>query len=33
MGDSTPMHVLKTVSIEPWTVLLGGFRVVPGNID
>ncbi len=22
----TPMHLLITVSIEPWTVLLGGFR-------
>jgi uncharacterized protein YciI len=22
----TPMGLLKTVSIEPWTVLLGGFR-------
>jgi len=22
----TPMHLLRTVSIEPWTVLLGGFR-------
>ena len=22
----TPMHLLTTVSIEPWTVLLGGFR-------
>ncbi|MBC5824212.1 MAG: hypothetical protein GIX02_05150 [Candidatus Eremiobacteraeota bacterium] len=22
----TPMHMLSTVSIEPWTVLLGGFR-------
>jgi len=22
----TPMQLLKTVSIEPWTVLLGGFR-------
>jgi len=21
----TPMHLLETVSIEPWTVLLGGF--------
>ena len=22
----TPMDLLRTVSIEPWTVLLGGFR-------
>jgi uncharacterized protein YciI len=22
----TPMHLLTSVSIEPWTVLLGGFR-------
>jgi len=22
----TPMRLLKTVSVEPWTVLLGGFR-------
>lgn len=22
----TPMHLLTTVSVEPWTVLLGGFR-------
>jgi uncharacterized protein len=22
----TPMRLLRTVSIEPWTVLLGGFR-------
>jgi uncharacterized protein YciI len=22
----TPMQLLRTVSIEPWTVLLGGFR-------
>lgn len=22
----TPMHMLSTVSIEPWTVPLGGFR-------
>jgi uncharacterized protein YciI len=22
----TPMGLLRTLSIEPWTVLLGGFR-------
>ena len=22
----TPMHLLASVSVEPWTVLLGGFR-------
>jgi hypothetical protein len=22
----TPMHLVTVVSIEPWTVLLGGFR-------
>jgi len=25
-GPWTPMRLLKTVSVEPWTVLLGGFR-------
>lgn len=27
----TPMQLLTTVSIEPWTVLLGGFRAIPGK--
>ena len=24
----TPMRLLRTVSVEPWTILLGGFRPV-----
>jgi uncharacterized protein YciI len=27
----TPMAMLRTVSIEPWTVLLGGFRCGSGR--
>jgi len=29
----TRMHLLTTVSIEPWTVLLGGFRSAAGDAD
>ncbi len=29
----TPMHLLRTVSIEPWIVLLGGFRAGARSSD